>query len=207
VKRGPFILRQRRWGQKGRRLFKTGARRYLSAPPRPSFGDLIVTHRLLLTAFLTTLAGTAAAQNAAAPAQGPKPVSRAAYMQKLDESFVAVDANKDGFIDRAELEAAETKALTARKAAGLRQREAAFRQLDANKDGSLTLQEFNAQAAAAALPRPNATPVLNRRDSNKDGKISLAENRAPLMTQFDRADSNKDGTLSAEEQRAAATRR
>ena len=165
-----------------------------------------MTHRLLLTAFLTTVAGAAVAQNSSAPAQGPKPVSRALYMQKLDESFVAVDSNKDGFVDRAELEAAEVKALAARKAAGLRQREAAFRRLDANKDGSLTLQEFNAQAAAAALPRANATPVLNRRDTNKDGKVSLAENRAPLMAQFDRADTNKDGTLSADEQRAAARR-
>lgn len=165
-----------------------------------------MTHRFLLTAFITTIAGAAAAQNTAAAASGPQPVTRTTYMQKLDESFVAVDANKDGFIDRAEIEAAEVKALTARKAAGLRQRETAFRRLDANKDGSLTLQEFNAQAAATALPKANATPVLNRRDTNKDGKISLAENRAPLMAQFDRADTNKDGTLSADEQRAAAKR-
>ena len=77
-----------------------------------------MTHRLLLTAFLTTATAAAGAQTATAPAKGPQPVSRAAYMQKLDESFVAVDANKDGFIDRSEIEAAEVKALAARKAAG-----------------------------------------------------------------------------------------
>jgi hypothetical protein len=165
-----------------------------------------VTHRLLLTAFLTTTAAAAAAQNTSAPAQGPQPITRTTYMQRVDESFVTVDTNKDGFMDRAEIEAAETKVLTARKAAGLRQREEAFRRLDANKDGSLTMQEFNAQAAAAPLRKAGATPVLNRLDTNKDGKISLAENRVPSMAQFDRADTNKDGSLSAEEQRARARR-
>ena len=166
-----------------------------------------MTHRILLTAFLSTAAVAASAQNSAAPAQqGPQPVSRAAYMQKVDSAFVTVDGNKDGFIDRAEIESAETKALTARKAVLLRQRENGFRKLDSNKDGSLSLQEYNAPLVAVAIPKPNATPVLNQRDTNKDGKVSLAENRAPAMAQFDRADSNKDGTLTAAEQRAPAKR-
>ena len=166
-----------------------------------------MTHHLLLTAFLSTAAVAASAQNTTAPAQqGPQPVSRAAYMQKVDSAFVTVDSNKDGFIDRAEIESAETKALTARKAALLRQRENAFRRMDTNKDGSLSLQEYNAPMVAVAIPKPNATPVLNQRDTNKDGKVSLAENRAPSMAQFDRADANKDGTLSAAEQRAPAKR-
>jgi Ca2+-binding EF-hand superfamily protein len=168
-----------------------------------------VTNRLFVTAFLasTFIAAPALAQAASAPAQGPQPISKTAFMQRIDSAFVAVDANKDGFTDRAEIEAAETKAFAARKAMGLKEREAAFRKLDTDKNGSLTLAEFNAVAAAQALPKPNAAPVLDRMDTNKDGKISLAENRAPAMTQFDRADTNKDGTLSVEEQKAAAAQR
>ena len=120
-------------------------------------------------------------------------------MQKVDESFVNVDANKDGFMDRAEIEAAEVRAITARKAALLKRQESIFQRLDANKDGSLTMQEFSAPVAAAAIRKGNATPILGRLDTNKDGKVSLAENRVPSMAQFDRADANKDGALSAEE--------
>jgi len=165
-----------------------------------------VTHRLLLTAFLTTAATAAAAQNATAPAQGAQALSRTAYMQRVDNSFVTVDSNKDGFMDRSEIEAAEAKVMAARKAVLLRQREAVFRDLDSNKDGNLTLTEFNAKVVATAMPKPNATPVLNRLDTNKDGKVSLAENRAPSMAQFDRADTNKDGTLTPAEQKARVRR-
>ena len=158
-----------------------------------------MTHRLLLTALLTTVAGTAVAQNASAPAAAAQPVSRTLYMQKVDEAFVAVDANKDGFMDRAEIEAAEVKAITARKAALLKRQQGLFQKLDANKDGSLTMQEFSAPVASAEVRKGNATPVVGRLDTNKDGKISLAENRVPSLAQFDRADANKDGALSAEE--------
>ena len=164
-----------------------------------------VTHRFLSTALLTAAASSAIAQNAAAPAQGPQPLSRTTYMQRVDGAFVAVDGNKDGFMDKSEIEAAELKVMNARKTAVIRQREALFRNLDANKDGNLTLQEFNAKVAAAPL-KANATPVLGRLDTNKDGKISLAENRAPSMAQFDRADTNKDGSLSVAEQRARVKR-
>jgi Ca2+-binding EF-hand superfamily protein len=153
------------------------------------------------------IAAPALAQNASAakPAPaGPQPIAKTVFMQRVDRDFVAADANKDGFADRAELESAEARTLAGRKAALLRQREAAFRQLDANKDGNLTLAEFNAAVAAAPVRKADATPALNRFDTNKDGKVSLAENRAPAIVQFDRADTNKDGTLSVEEQRARA---
>lgn len=164
-----------------------------------------MTHRFMLTAFLSTVAVAASAQNATAPAQGPQPITRTSFMQKVDDSFVTVDANKDGFMSRAEIEAAELKVLNARKAALLRQREAIFRKLDTNKDNALSLQEFNAPVVAAPV-KADATPALSRLDTNKDGKVSLAENRAPAMVQFDRADTNKDGALSVAEQRALVKR-
>jgi Ca2+-binding EF-hand superfamily protein len=163
-----------------------------------------VNKQLLLVAILATAAGPALAQGAAAPARTPQPIAKANYVQRIDAGFAAVDTNKDGFTDKAEIETAETKVLGARKAQLINQREAAFKELDKNKDGSLTLTEFNAPLVAQALPKPNATPMLTKLDANKDGKISAAENRAPAVAQFDKADTNKDGTLSVDEQKALA---
>ncbi len=164
-----------------------------------------MTTQFMLLALLATTAVPAMAQQPAA--RTPQPIARAAFLAQADTAFVAVDANKDGSTDRAEIEAAEAKAFAAAKARGLREREAAFRRLDADKNGSLTLAEFNAVAAAQQLPKPDATKFLNALDANKDGKVSLAENRAPNAARFDRADTNKDGTLSVAEQRAASQRR
>ena len=162
--------------------------------------------QMLLISVAALATAPALAQGAAAPARAPQPVAKSAYLQRVDASFAAVDTNKDGSIDRAEIEAAESRALSVRKAQLIKQREAAFRQLDKDKNGSLTLQEFNGPTAAQPLPKANATPMLTRLDANKDGKISAAENRTPAVAQFDRADSNKDGTLSVEEQRARRQR-
>lgn len=161
--------------------------------------------RLILTLFLCTAIAPVFAQTAPAarpPAQGPQPVSRAVFVQRIDSAFVAADANKDGFADRAELTADQTRLLAQRKEDFIRGREAAFRRLDTNKDGSLTLQEFNAIAASAPTPEVNVAPLLARFDTNKDGRVSLAENRAPAIANFDRADTNGDGILSPQEQRA-----
>ena len=147
-----------------------------------------------------------AAQAAPAANSASRPIPRTLFMQRVDSVFVAVDTNKDGFADRAELLRAQTRDLNARKNEQLRQREVAFRRLDKDNNGSLTLAEFNALAAAAPL-KTDAAPVLSRFDTNKDGKVSLAENRAPALAQFDRADTNRDGVLSPTEVRAAAARR
>lgn len=156
---------------------------------------------LLATAPLPPLAAqTSSAANA------PQPMPRTSFMQRIDSAFVTADANKDGFADRAELEAAQVKGLNARKAALLRQNEAIFKSIDKDNSGTLTLQEFNARLVAAPI-RTETPAVLARLDTNKDGKISLAENRAPALAQFDRADTNKDGILSVAEQKAAAARR
>jgi Ca2+-binding EF-hand superfamily protein len=166
-----------------------------------------VTNPLLLTLILVSMASPALPQAGSAnQAKGPQPVSRTVYMSRADSVFASADTNKDGFTDRAEIEAAEGKALAARKAQLLKQREASFRQMDKDKNGSLSLAEFNS-AMAAQSPKADATPRLNRLDTNKDGKISAAENRAPAEAQFARLDTNKDGILSVEEQRRRGNRR
>lgn len=169
--------------------------------------EIHVTIRIFASVLLATAAMPAIAQTQPATrpaAQQPQPLTKAAIIQQLDTAFRAVDANKDGFTDRAEIEAAETRALDARKAQVLQGREQAFRQLDKDNNGQLSLAEFNAVVAAQAVPKADASPFLQRFDTNKDGKVSLAEHRAPANAQFDRADVNKDGTLSPAEQRTLA---
>lgn len=162
-----------------------------------------MANKFLFVSLLAATATPVLAQTATT-GQAPQPVTKAAFTQRIDSAFASVDANKDGSLDRAEIEADQTRVMNLRKAALIKEREAAFRQMDANKDGQLTLAEFNAALVAAPLPKANATPILTELDANKDGRISAAENRAPRLAQFDRIDTNKDGTLSVEEQRAAA---
>lgn len=162
--------------------------------------------RLVLTLLLASAAVAPLAAQAPAAAPAAQPIPRAAFMQRIDSVFVAADANKDGFADRAELEAVQVKEFNAQRAYVLKQREAVFRRLDKDNNGALTLQEFNAPVAGAPVTT-DVPGVLSRLDTNKDGKISLAENRAPAMSKFDRADINKDGVLSVAEQKAAAARK
>lgn len=164
-----------------------------------------MTNYLLLSA-MVAFAATPALPQAAPPAKGPQPVSRVVYMSRVDQGFGTLDANKDGFASKAEIEAAETRAIAARKARLLKQREAAFRQMDKDKNGSLSLAEFNAAVANLPDRKPDATKQLARLDTNKDGKISMVEHRGPANAQFERLDSNKDGILSVEEQRKARRR-
>ena len=162
--------------------------------------------RLSLIALMASATIAQASAQTAPAAQAAQPIPRTAFIQRIDSVFVAADANKDGFADRAELESVQVKEFNARKAYVLKQRETAFKSLDKDNNGSLSLAEFNAAVAAQTVKTDTAS-VLGRYDTNKDGKVSLAENRAPTMAQFDRADTNKDGSLSVAEQKAAATRR
>jgi hypothetical protein len=154
-------------------------------------------------AFLALAVSAPAFAQAQQQAPAPQPIVKATFVQRIDAGFNEVDTNKDGFSDRSEIVASETKALNARKQMVIKQREAAFKELDTNNNGSLTLQEFNAKLVAAPI-QADAAPVLAQLDKNKDGKVSKEENRAPAVASFDRLDTNKDGTLSVAEQQAAA---
>ena len=164
-----------------------------------------MTNHLLLTLLLASAASPALPQAAAAP-KGPQPISRTVYMSRIDSGFGEIDTNKDGYASRAEIEAAETKSIEVRKAQLIKQRETAFRQLDKDKNGTLSLAEFNSAVAAQPTRKADATPRLTRLDSNKDGRVSMVENRAPASATFDKLDTNKDGILSVEEQKARLKR-
>jgi Ca2+-binding EF-hand superfamily protein len=102
-----------------------------------------------------------------------------------------------------------------------------FARLDANHDGVVTRDEFmNAGPGAGRVERrvfvirdgdgdgregPGMGMrgggmhgrMMERMDSNHDGRISLAEAEAGALQAFDRADANHDGVVTPEERQAA----
>ena len=116
------------------------------------------------------------------------------------------DADKDGKVTRAEFLAGA---------------EARFAKLDANKDGVLTADEMHAGrgkfghrfgGAPGLMPQDSPSPMgqgmggrmLDRLDTDKDGKISKAEFAAQSAERFARMDTNGDGKIDAAERSAAA---
>ena len=165
-----------------------------------------MTRILLAGAALAAAAMPAAAfaQAKAAPAQAqqaPQSQTRATFTQNVDATFNAVDTNKDGFVTRAEIEAAQTKQLQELKTRQQAELSAEFQKLDTNKDNQLSMAEFSAGAAPLPATAPDA-PIAHL-DTNKDGKISRDEYRAPKLADFDKADKNHDGTLTIAELKAA----
>jgi Ca2+-binding EF-hand superfamily protein len=158
--------------------------------------------RISLLAAGLALASTASAQGAPAAKQAPKQISKADFTKNLDSRFANMDTNHDGQLDKAEIAAAQAKAVQQAQAVEQQRLEAEFKKLDTNHDNQLSLAEF--KAAAPSL-KTNETPdqMVSQLDTNKDGKISTAEYRAPQLANFDKADTNHDGIVTAQELAAA----
>ncbi len=145
------------------------------------------------------------------------PATRSAVETMVKEHFTKVDANGDGFVDKAEAAGAREK-MTAEM------RDRHFKELDANADGSISRAEFDAHHAEpvamggmtehSAGHRPGmrmgmgmmmhgGDRMFERADADKDGRVSLAEAIALPMAHFEKADANKDGAISPEERKAA----
>ncbi len=141
----------------------------------------------------------------AAAAQNPNaPLLRSTLEAGVKANFGRMDANKDGYVTRAESEAARDALINARI-------NGMFAALDGDKNGSISRAEFvaaNRRAMATAL---GGAAVQDREftyaDTNKDGRVSLAEALAGPIRMFGAADLNKDGTLSPQERAAAAKRK
>jgi Ca2+-binding EF-hand superfamily protein len=162
-------------------------------------------------------AGVAFAQAAPQPMQmkhermaGPQ--TRGDVQAHVQAMFAKLDANRDGFIDKTEVEAIKTQ-MHARKAqrtqAGGEQRRAkAFDRIDANHDGNISRDEF------ASVPRHHGMmmraamagmggKMFDRADLDKDGRVSLAEAQQAALVRFDAMDLNHDGTVTAQERQQA----
>lgn len=165
------------------------------------------------------LAATLGVAAYAAAPDGP-PKTRAEVQARVADHFKKADANGDGFVTKAEMDAA--RATMKEKSAERREerREQRFAKLDTDKDGTLSKAEYSVRPERKDGDRKgmhrghgkhgmrHGGPMgggmwFERADANKDGKVSLAEASAGALAMFDRVDTNKDGTISPEEHKAA----
>lgn len=107
-----------------------------------------------------------------------------------------LDANGDGFVDRAE--AAAFPRLAAR-----------FDELDKNHDGRLDKDELPRREQERRHGGRDGHAALQRLDADKDGRISRAEAAADpaFAARFDRLDLNKDGFVDRADHELAASQR
>ncbi|MEM9600398.1 MAG: calcium-binding protein [Pseudomonadota bacterium] len=119
----------------------------------------------------------------------PPPMDPEQSARMAERLFERLDANGDGSVTFAEIEA---------------DRKEAFARLDANGDGVLGASELDALndrgLAQADVPRRGRngrvqTDRLYRMDRNRDGRITLNEFDGPQGSLLDRADFNGDGTV------------
>jgi Ca2+-binding EF-hand superfamily protein len=105
-------------------------------------------------------------------------------VRRIEAEFKALDADGDGKLTKAEVDAARGKPMLLLMA-------------DANKDGVVTKEEL----AKAFAGRGNQVSdrVFAALDADKDGKISAAEWQAAGERRFARLDRNKDGVVTADE--------
>ncbi len=157
--------------------------------------------RLTVAALLAAIPSIALAQNTA---QGDedKPVTRAQLSARLDADYADIDADKNGKVDTAEINARLKASAEAEIEVIKKERDAAFARFDTDKNGSISRAEFDARAQLPTVKEPDAKPFLDEFDADKDGTISKEEFRAPTLANFEKLDKNKDGTLSIAEQKA-----
>lgn len=182
------------------------------------------------------VAGAAIAQ---APVTTPAPHAMASMadkthtrdemIAKVREHFAKLDADKDGFLTKAEAEAGHS-AMKHRIVERLGERHdpaAAFDRLDANKDGAISRDEFTKghemrmerrvvmKDGAPGAPGAKAHKGMQKHrmggmmmgkmfdmaDANKDGRVSLQEATDAAAKHFDMADANRDGRVTPDERR------
>jgi Ca2+-binding EF-hand superfamily protein len=145
----------------------------------------------------TAAAGPALAQARAAPAAASN-VPRADYITSMDGEFRKMDADKNGRLTRAEIEAFERIAALGQARA---RAQAKFAELDTDRNGQISPAEF--ARLVTDVPAVDGRPLIAKLDGNKDGQISLIEHRAGKLSYFDHIDSDKDGIVSIAEMKAA----
>jgi len=83
-----------------------------------------------------------------------------------------------------------------------------FAKVDIDKDGKMSRNEFEkflGTVTPARLAAQNTAAIILHMDTNKDGKVSLAEHRGATIEKFNKLDGNKDSILTADEVKAASS--
>jgi hypothetical protein len=148
---------------------------------------------LALVAVSGVMLSTAAmAQGMGDGPMGDGPMGRGA-MAGLD--FGAVDADKDGKITTAEMDAFRAARVT---------------EMDTDKDGKLSTAELSAMHMARMQERADqmATRMVERHDADGDGMLTAAEFATPAAPErmFEMADADGDGALTEAEIEAARSK-
>lgn len=157
-----------------------------------------MSHPLLVCVSAVVALASASVASAQSKAPAGQSLPRAQFIANMDGEFRKMDADKNGQLTKSEIE--EYQKLQAVAQAQSRNR-ALFTQLDTDKNGQLSKTEFAKIATPA--PAASAQPILASRDLNRDGQISMVENRTATLANFDRLDSDKDGIVTAAEMKAA----
>ncbi|HTG39738.1 EF-hand domain-containing protein [Sphingomonas sp.] len=132
---------------------------------------------LAVTLASTLLAGTAIAAPQDAPA-GPRmqpPATLQEATARADKQFARLDADRDGQVTQAEMDAARQQRMERREARGKtmgkrggRMAKRMFARLDSDRNGSISQAEF----------RAGATQRFQRIDTNGDGRVDTTEAQA-----------------------------
>ena len=127
---------------------------------------------------------------------GPRGMMAGAPRGDPDAAFDRLDANKDGMVSREEY----TKAREERIERRMVLREELKEKPGDGKDMRKHVMRMHHGPGAMH------SRMIVLSDSNKDGKITLAEAEAMTLQHFDEMDTNKDGQLTPEERRSGAAR-
>ncbi len=162
-------------------------------------------------AIVAAAAGIAIAQPPAASDARPagRDVTRQEVIQRVDERFNQMDANRDGRVTRE-----ERRASAERRRAEMADR--MFDRIDANDDGSISREEMRegrmrrGGRRGIRMAGPGDPGMDGRRGPGMEGRrgggareFTREEMRERALARFDRVDANRDGTLTVEERRQA----
>jgi len=175
--------------------------------------------KFLIGAAVLALGVPALAQVAPPAPQRPVPAqrvhTRAEVQASTAQMFARLDTNRDGFVTKAEADAARALFRSQFAARAGEKQGAAFDRMDANRDGSVSRPEWDARtaqrqqrAAAQGAKAPRAGMrgmhgfggrMFEMADANRDGRVSLQEAQTAALQHFDMMDANRDGQVTPEE--------
>jgi len=183
---------------------------------------------MILAAVLAGTTGAALAQTPGVAPMAPHgpghtamPQTRDAVVAQVRDHFARADANRDGYVAADEMKAMrgqrKAQRMAMRGPAAQRANPGAmFDRLDANRDNMISREEFERGRAVRAergaglrgqrmamrgqrMAMRGQGGMLRRADTDRDGRVSLAEAQAAALARFDRVDLNRDGRITPEE--------